>query len=131
MAEYSGNWHSKKYTAAISSGSVKVNIPHDFDSNSQVEHKLTADIKYFGMYRLRQQVQIPVVLKGLQAVSQNFQTPEWKEQNIAESEGTLEFTVTKVDGGKMYGTFRLSKPEDYGEFEIQPGSSHGRTCIIS
>ena len=94
---------------------------------------MTAKIKYLGLYRLRETQEIPVILSGKKAAVQDYKTPELKNSDgtpLPNGQGTLEFFIEKIQGDTISGNFRLSHPEDFGDFEIKKGSSNGKGCLV-
>ncbi len=128
---YSGTWHSQKWTALVSRGDVWIDLPKEFKDDET--YHLTAKLKYLGIYRLREVQNIPVVLSGKKALANDHVTPERKGpdgQTLPNGVGTLEFMIERHQNDVLSGKYKLSNPEDFGEFEIKKGSSNVRNCLL-
>ena len=131
MELFSGTWWSTKYTAAFSRGNVWVSLhPEEHKESYQADAK----IKYLGMYRLRQEEQIPITITPTSTVAEakEFVTPPSSVKgNITPSgTGVLTFTIVKRAGNKIEGTYMLSNPLDTGKFKLEKGPNHVEQCAV-
>ena len=144
MEEYSGKWSSSKYSPAFSRGNVSIQLPKDLNTTMKVQAK----IKYLGIYRLGKQETIPILIDGKDEVESKFATPTdaiksamnkagGEKKNLSEAdlskdqvEGLLAFKIVTRENDEISGTYKLSKPEDYGKFSLKKGPNHGEKCIV-